>query len=71
MERDTGLRRTALLTGALVAVSVAGTAVVGIAAYASDSSKSTSVDSPAPSGDQDFPSLSGTDDGGQATSGGS
>lgn len=69
MERDTGLRRTALVTGALVAVSAAGTRAVGIAAYASDSSDAMSVsDSSTPSG---FPSLSGTGGGGQATSGGS
>ena len=41
MKRDTGLRRTTLLTGALVAASVAGTVAVGVAAYASDSSSGT------------------------------
>jgi hypothetical protein len=70
MDRDTGLRRTALLTGALIAAGVVGTVGVGIAAYAADSSSVSTTPTPSPT---QFPSLSGTDDdgGGQATSGGS
>ena len=71
MERDTGLRRTALLTAALVAASAAGTVGVGIAAYASNPPNSTSLSPSTPSGDGQFPTLAGTDGAAQATSGGS
>jgi hypothetical protein len=78
MKREAGLRRTALLTGALVAVGVTGTAVAGVAAYASDHSSSvtpssTSTSTSATSTTTDSPSLSsGGDSGGSAaTSGGS
>jgi hypothetical protein len=82
MERDIGLRRTALLTGALVAVSAAGTVAVGVAAHAADSAGTPTVQQTSTESDSNgsdisgntdqAPSLSGTGDGGgQATSGGS
>ena len=75
MKRETGLRRTSLLTGALVAASLAGTIGVGVAAYASDSAPTaeTSTSNNTTDNETVSPSLTtGTDDGGQAaTSGGS
>ena len=71
MKRETGLRRTAMLTGALVVAGVTGTAAVGVAAYAADHaavvSTTTSTSSPTSS-----PQLSSGGSGGSvATSGGS
>ena len=79
MKRESGLRRTTLLTGALVAAGVAGTVAVGVAAHASDSAQTgTTSDSSSTtttgdsSSSSDSPTLSGgSDGGGQATSGGS
>jgi hypothetical protein len=76
MKRETGLRRTSLLTGALVAASVAGTVGVAVAAHASDSARTaqtSSTSSTTSDTGTTSPSLTtGTDDGGQAaTSGGS
>jgi len=81
MDRDQGLRRTTVITGALIAASLAGTLGVGIAAYAADhakpstttsSSAATSDSSSSSSSSTDSPSLStGSSDSGQATSGGS
>jgi len=85
MKRETGLRRASLITGALVAASVAGTVAVGVAAYAADSaqtsetSTSTSDSGSASSSTDDsssnYPSLSGgsssdSSSSSQATSGG-
>ena len=70
MERDTGLRRTALLTGALVVASVAGAVGMGIAAYASNPPHSGSSSSVSSTNGQ-FPTLSNTDGDAQATSAGS
>jgi hypothetical protein len=70
MNRDQGLRRTTAITGALVAASLAGTGVVAVAAYAADSS--TTPTTSETTNTADSPSLStGSDDSGQATSGGS
>jgi hypothetical protein len=72
MNRDKGLRRATAITGALVAASLAGTAVVAVAAHAADTSTSSSTESPTPTATADSPTLStGSDDSGQATSGGS
>ena len=72
MNRDQGLRRTTAITGALVAASLAGTAVVAVAAHAADSSASSAVTSTSDEPPTvDSPTLStGSDDSGQATSGG-
>ena len=75
MMRDSGLRRTWLLTGALAAAGVAGTVAVGLAARAADAGATTIdsvVPSPGPSGAAS-PALSAGDstEPGQATSGGS
>jgi hypothetical protein len=77
MDRDTGLRRTAVITTGLVAASVAGVLAVGVAAYAQttatdDSTSATTTDDDTGSSTGTTPSLStGDDDSGQATSGGS
>ncbi|NMO54581.1 hypothetical protein HH310_25780 [Actinoplanes sp. TBRC 11911] len=71
MERDTGLRRTALLTGALVVASVGGAVGVGYAAYASNPPDSGSAASSGSATSQGFPTVSGTDGDAQATSAGS
>jgi hypothetical protein len=70
MERDTGLHRTALLTGALVVASVAGAVGLGVAAYASNPPDSASTSSGSSTNGQ-FPGLSSSDGPAQATSAGS
>lgn len=79
MKRESGRRRASLVTGVLVAASLAGTAAVAVAAHASGSASSTGEDSTSTStssstdqsGTADSPALTGSDGGGQATSGGS
>jgi hypothetical protein len=71
MKRETGLRRTALLTGALVVGSVGAAVGVGFAAYASNPPDSASSTQSGSSTSSEFPSLSGTDGSAQATSAGS
>jgi hypothetical protein len=87
MNRDQGLKRTGVITGALIAASLAGTVGIGIAAHAADQADSASntttsssaTDDSSSSGTNDnsnssnsLPRLStGNDNSGQATSGGS
>jgi hypothetical protein len=77
MDRNTGLRRTSAITAGLAIVSAAGILAAGAAAHAESTSTTTttstttSTDSSS-SSSADSPSLStGSDDSGQATSGGS
>jgi hypothetical protein len=78
MNRDQGLRRTTVITGALIAASLAGTVGVGIAAHAASTISSATDASSRDSGNTststaDSPSITSNDDSGgsQATSGGS
>ena len=85
MNRDQGLRRTTVLTASLIAAGLAGSIGIGIAAHAADrttggtATSSTTTDSSTSSsgsssggGTGTSPQLStGSDDSGQATSGGS
>ncbi len=86
MNRDQGLRRTTVLTASLIAAGLAGSIGIGIAAHAADrttggtatsstttdSSTSSSGSSSSGGGPGTSPQLStGSDDSGQATSGGS
>jgi hypothetical protein len=73
MNRDQGLRRASVITGALVAASLTGTLVVAVAAHAADSSATSGSSESTPGASTtDAPSLSAGGDGsGQATSGGS
>lgn len=79
MRRDTGKRKAALITGALVVASVAATGLIGAVAYAADQTTTatadeTSTTSSSTSTTTDSPSISsGSSDSSssQATSGGS